>query len=42
MLRGIDWFLDLSALLVALAPCYSSIGGPSIDADLMIRMLVIG
>ncbi|MGE4482741.1 MAG: transposase [Acidocella sp.] len=42
ILRGIDRFLDLSALRVELAPFYSSIGCPSIDPELMIRMLVVG
>jgi transposase len=42
LLRDIDRFLDLSALRVELAPFYSSIGRPSIDPDLMIRMLVVG
>jgi transposase len=42
MLRGIERFLDLSALRSTLAPFYSAIGRPSIDPDLMIRMLVIG
>ncbi len=42
MLRGIDLFLDLSALRTELVPFYSNIGRPSIDPDLMIRMLVIG
>ena len=42
MLRDIDRFLDLSALRAELAPFYSSIGRPSIDPDLMIRILVVG
>ena len=42
MLRGIDRFLDLSSLRIELAPFYSAIGRPSIDPDLMLRMLVIG
>ncbi len=42
ILRGIDSFLDLSALRAELAPFYSSIGRPSIDPELMIRMLVVG
>ncbi|MDE2344656.1 MAG: IS1182 family transposase [Betaproteobacteria bacterium] len=42
ILRGIDRFLDLSALRAELAPFYSSIGRPSIDPELMIRMLVVG
>ncbi|MHB8473228.1 MAG: transposase [Gammaproteobacteria bacterium] len=42
MLRGIDRVLDLSELRRHLAPFYSHTGRPSIDPDLMIRMLVIG
>ena len=42
VLRQIDHFLDLSEVRVELAPFYSSIGRPSIDPELMIRMLVVG
>lgn len=42
LLRGIDHFLDLSELRQHLADHYSSTGRPSIDPELMIRMLVIG
>src|SRR5579863_143206 len=42
LLRGIDRFLDLSELRSHLAPFYSLIGRPSIDPELMIRMLIIG
>lgn len=42
MLRKIDAVLDLSALRAQLAPFYSHIGRPSIDPELMIRMLLIG
>lgn len=42
LLRGIDRFLDLSELREHLAPFYSRTGRPSIDPELMIRMLVIG
>jgi transposase len=42
LLRGIDRFLDLSTLRQHLAPFYSHTGRPSIDPELMIRMLVIG
>src|ERR1700757_4275578 len=42
MLRAIDSFVDLADLRVRLAPFYSSIGRPSIDPELMIRMLLIG
>ena len=42
MLRKIDAVLDLSDLRVRLAPFYSHTGRPSIDPELMIRMLLIG
>lgn len=42
LLRGIDRFLDLSALREHLASFYSHTGRPSIDPELMVRMLVIG
>lgn len=42
LLRGIDHFLDLSELRRHLADFYSHTGRPSIDPELMIRMLVIG
>ena len=42
MVRKIDTALDLSWLRSELASHYSSIGRPSIDPDLMIRMLVVG
>jgi transposase len=42
LLRGIDRFLDLSSLRQHLASFYSHTGRPSIDPELMIRMLVIG
>ena len=42
LLRSIDRFLDLSDLREHLAPFYSHTGRPSIDPDLMIRMLIIG
>ena len=42
LLHGIDRFLDLSLLREHLAPFYSHTGRPSIDPELMIRMLVIG
>lgn len=42
LLRGINRFLDLSTLRQHLAPFYSHTGRPSIDPELMIRMLVIG
>lgn len=42
LLRGIDRFLDLGSLRKKLAEAYSPIGRPSIDPELMIRMLVLG
>ena len=42
MLRGIDRFMDLSELRQHLASFYSHTGRPSIDHELMIRVLVIG
>jgi transposase len=41
-LRSIDRFVDLEQVRRELAPFYSSIGRPSIDPELMIRMLLIG
>lgn len=42
LLRGIDAVLDLSWLRSELAPFYSHTGCPSIDPELMIRMLLVG
>ena len=42
LVRKIDTALDLSWLRSELAPHYSSMGRPSIDPELMIRMLVVG
>jgi len=42
LLRDIDRVLDLSNLREHLAPYYSHTGRPSIDPELMIRMLLIG
>ena len=42
LLRRIDRVLDLNDLRRHLAPFYSHTGRPSIDPELMIRMLVIG
>jgi len=41
-LRGIDRHLDLDGIRAALKPFYSNTGRPSIDPELMIRMLLIG
>ncbi len=42
LLRKIDAVLDLSGLRHELAPFYSHTGRPSIDPELMIRMLLVG
>lgn len=42
LLRQIDVFVDLESIRQDLKPYYSSIGRPSIDPELMIRMLIIG
>jgi transposase len=42
LLRAIDRFLDLSDLRQHLAPFYSHTGRPSVDPELMVRMLLIG
>ena len=38
----VDRFVELSELRRELAPFYSSVGCPSIDLELMIRMLITG
>ena len=42
LLRGIHHFLDLSSFRLHMEPFYSSVGRPSIDPELMIRMLIVG
>ena len=42
MLRKIDRFVDLSGVRAHLEPYYSDVGRPSIDPELMIRMLLVG
>jgi transposase len=42
LLRGVDRFLDLNELRAHLAPFYSHTGRPSIDPELMVRMLIVG
>ena len=42
LLRRIDRFLDLSELRRHLAPFYSHTGRPSVDPELLIRMLIVG
>ena len=42
LLRGIDRFLNLGELRRHLAPFYSDTGRPSIDPELIVRMLIVG
>jgi transposase len=42
LLRAIDRFVDLGDLRAHLAPFYSSTGRPSIDPELLIRILLVG
>src|SRR5438128_1595611 len=42
LLRGIDRFLELGELRKHLSSFYSHTGRPSIDPELMIRMLIVG
>ena len=42
LLRRIDGHLELRGIRQELKPFYSSIGRPSIDPELMIRMLIVG
>jgi transposase len=42
LLRRIDRFVDLGGVREHLRPYYSDMGRPSIDPELMIRMLIIG
>jgi transposase len=42
LLRAIDRFVDLDGIRAYLASYYSALGRPSIDPELMIRMLLIG
>ncbi len=42
LLRGIDRHLDLADLRRSLKPFYSRMGRPSIDPELMMRMLMVG
>ena len=41
-LRSIARFVDLAGIRQHLAPFYSSTGRPSVDPELMIRMLLVG
>ncbi len=42
LLRSIDRFVDLDGIRNHLVPFYSSTGRPSIDPELLIRMLLVG
>jgi transposase len=42
LLRSIDRFVEFGELRQELAPFYSTLGRPSIDPELMIRMLIVG
>jgi transposase len=42
LLRKIDRFVDLSEIRAHLGPYSSDVGRPSIDPELMIRMLIVG
>jgi len=42
LVRKLDAVLDLSWLRAELAPYYSHTGRPSVDPELMIRMLIVG
>jgi transposase len=42
LLRSIDRFVDLADIRERLRPFYSEMGRPSVDPELMIRMLIVG
>ena len=42
LLRKIDRFVDLSEVRAHLGAYYSDVGRPSIDPELMIRLLIVG
>lgn len=42
LLRRINRFLDMEQVRQELRPFYSSIGRPSVDPELMMRMLIVG
>jgi transposase len=42
LLRSVDRFVELDGLRQELAPYYSAISRPSVDPELMIRMLIVG
>ncbi|SMY09210.1 hypothetical protein LOM8899_03375 [Flavimaricola marinus] len=41
-LQSINWFVDLSSIRAHLADFYSHTGRPSVDPELLIRMLLVG
>src|SRR5437899_9090427 len=41
LLRSIDRYVELDGLRQELAPFYSEMGRPSIDPELLIRMLIV-
>jgi transposase len=42
LLRSIDRFVDLGGIRQHLSPFYSNTGRPSVDPELLIRMLLVG
>src|SRR5579864_7070057 len=42
LLRSVDRFVDLDGVRCELAPFHREVGRPSVDPELMIRMLIIG
>lgn len=42
LLRSIDRFVDLSGIRAHLSDFYSHTGRPSVDPELLIRMLLVG
>src|SRR3954463_1860626 len=42
LVRSIDRFVELGQVRLDLAPFYSVLGRPSIDPELMVRMLIVG
>ncbi len=42
LLRAMDHFVDLGDVRAHMAPFYSATGRPSVDPELLIRMLLIG
>ena len=42
LLRSIDWFVELDEVRAHLAPFYGTTGRPSVDPELLIRILIVG